>query len=348
MGGQCCECNSHEKEIFTTAEEIYENGDSPTKFRSKRTYILSSQKELKELNSDLKKLLAKKFSKIDSKIKFTAISPSTFDEILNKNPYYKRLINNLKQELSDILYEDDTKYDDIVPIKIIDSYGDVQYYQGSYNILGKCHGPGTWCKQNNIYFGNFYNDEFSGKGVFISSNGNYYFGDWKHNKCNGQGSLVIDGIEAYHGDYKDNKKWGEGIENLSNLDVYFGHFYNDIRKGNGKYIFSDGTAYEGIFNNSKIDGNGKIKFNDGKKFNGEFKDGEINGKGELNYENGIKFKGEFTMNKKNGNGEYIWPDGKKFKGIWKDDIPQGQGTFEDKENKISEVIKYKDGKIIKN
>ena len=74
-------------------------------------------------------------------------------------------------------------------------------------------------------------------------------------------------------------------------------------------------------------------------------DGEISGKGELFYENGIRFKGEYLKNKKNGDGEYIWPDGKKFKGKWKEDIPQGKGIYEDKENKISESIKYKNGHI---
>lgn len=345
MGGNCCGGEREsEKEIFTTAEDVI-NRNSLKKMRSRRKNFLFTKKEVKAMNSDLKNLLKKKFSNIDSSLQFTEISPTTFDEILNKNPYYKRIINNLEDELIDIIFEDDTEYENIVPIKITDSSGDKQYYKGSYNSEGKCHGPGIWCKNNNIYFGNFHNDEFSGKGIFIHKNGNYYFGDWKHNKCNGKGSLVIDGIEAYNGDYKDNKKCGEGIENLNNLDVYYGHFYNDQKKGNGKYIFSNGTSYEGTFNNSTIDGTGKIRFNDGKKYNGELKDGEINGKGEFSYNNGIKFKGEYIMNKKNGSGEYIWPDGKKFKGNWKNDIPEGNGIYEDKDNKISEVIKYKNGHI---
>ena len=346
MGEKCCKGEKeyeNENEIFSSRETRTE--ESPIKVRTKRKNILFSKKSLNKLNTDLKLLLTKKFSKIDSNIKFTEISQEKFDEILNKNIHYKRIINNLKEEINNILFEDKLKYENIVPIKITDTSGDIQYYQGSYNSEGKCSGPGIWYKNNNIYFGNFSNDEFYGKGLFINSKGDYYFGYWKHNKCNGKGNLVIDDIEVFQGDFKDNKKWGEGVENFKNCDVYYGHFYNGEKNGNGKYIFNDGNAYEGTFKNSKMEGDGKIKFNDGKKYIGEIKIGNINGKGELFYENGIKFKGEYFMNKKNGCGEYIWPDGKKFKGKWKNNIPEGQGTFEDKENKIIEIIKYKEGHI---
>ena len=340
MGCKLCKSeNDNEKEIYTFEEE------KPNR-QAKIKDILLKNKSPNKLNSTLEKLLTKKFSSIDSNISFCEISVDKFEEILNKNAYYKRTLNNLKEEIKDILFEDDIKYDNIIPIKIKGPSGEIQYYQGSYNSEGKCHGPGTWVQNGNIYFGNFCNDEFSGKGIFINEKGDYYFGDWNHNKCNGQGSLIIDGIETYQGDFKDNKKWGEGIENIKNLDVYFGHFYNGEKNGNGKYIFCDGSAYEGKFNKSIIDGNGKIKFNDGKKFVGEFQNGIITGNGELSYENGVKFKGEYLMEKKNGNGEYIWPDGKKFKGKWKDNKLE-QGIFEDKENKIVEKIDNKNGIIKK-
>ena len=344
MGDFCCkEKRQIDEEIIVTSITNIES--SPTKVSKRSNTLFSSTKKYDKLDSDLNQLLIKKFSKIDQGIKFEVISPKKFNEILNKNKYYKRIIKSLKEEIDNILYEENTEYDDISPIKIVDSSGEIQYYQGCFNQKGQCHGPGTWIKNNNIYFGNFYNDEFSGKGLFIKSKGDYYFGDWKHNKCNGYGIEVIDGIIVYEGEFNDNKKSGEGIEHYDNNDVYVGHFYKGIKKGNGKYIFSDGTTYEGTFNKSNIDGNGKIKFNDGKKYVGEFKEGEITGKGELFYENGIKFKGEYLKNKKNGEGEYNWPDGKKFKGKWKEDIPEGQGSYEDKENKIYESIKYKNGHI---
>ena len=340
----CCkEKRENDHDLILSKETNLES--SITK-RSKRSNTLFSlEKKYEKLDSDLKRLLTNKFSKINKEIKFEAISQNKFNEILNQNEHYKRIINSLKEEIDNFDYEEEIEYDDIYPIKIEDSSGDIQYYQGCFNYKGQCHGPGTWVKNKNIYFGNFCNDEFNGKGVLIKPDGKYYLGDWKHNKCNGKGNIVIDGINVFEGEFNDNEKCGEGIEHYQNNDVFVGNFYKGIKKGHGKYIFSDGTTYEGTFNKSEIDGEGKIKFNDGKKYIGQFKEGEISGKGELSYENGIKFKGEYLNNKKNGDGEYIWPDGKKYKGKWKEDIPQGQGIYEDKENKISESIKYKNGHI---
>lgn len=340
----CCkEKREYDQDLILTNET---NRESIITKRSKRSNTLFSlKKKYEKLDSDIKQLLTRKFSKIDSGIKFEAISPNKFNEILKKNEHYKRIINSLKEEIDNFVYEEEIEYDDIYPLKIESSSGDIQYYQGCFNTKGQCHGSGTWVKDNNIYFGNFCNDEFSGNGIFINSKGEYYFGDWKHNKCDGKGRIVIDDIIVFEGEFSNNEKCGEGIEHYKNSDVFFGNFYKGIKKGNGKYIFSDGTTYEGTLNKSKIDGDGKIKFNDGKKYIGQFKDGEISGKGELIYDNGIKFKGEYLKNKKNGEGEYIWPDGKKFKGKWKEDVPQGQGTYEDKENKILESIKYKNGHI---
>ena len=346
MGGDyfCCkEKREIDNDLIATKESYRESLSTK---RSKRSNALfSTKKKFEKLDSDLKRLLTNKFSKLDLGIKFEAISPNKFKEILNKNEHYERIINSLKEEIDNFLYEEETEYDDISPLKIETSSGDIQYYQGCFNMKGQCHGPGIWVKNNNIYFGNFCNDEFSGKGVFINPKGDYYFGDWKHNKYDGKGNVVIDGMNVFEGEFNNNEKYGEGIEHFKNNDVFVGNFYKGIKKGNGKYIFNDGTTYEGTFNKSEIDGDGKIKFNDGKKYIGQFKDGEIHGKGELFYDNGIRFKGQYLKNKKDGDGEYIWPDGKKYKGKWKEDIPQGQGTFEDKENKISESIKYKNGHI---
>ena len=340
----CCKEKREIDDDLILTKESYR--ESLTTKRSKRSNTLfSTKKKFEKLDSDLKRLLTNKFSKIDKEIKFEAISQNKFNEILNQNEHYKRIINSLKEEIDNFDYEEEIEYDDIYPIKIEDSSGDIQYYQGCFNYKGQCHGPGTWVKNKHIYFGHFCNDEFSGKGVLIKPDGKYYLGDWKHNKCNGKGNIVIDGINVFEGEFNDNEKCGEGIEHYQNNDVFVGNFYKGIKKGHGKYIFSDGTTYEGTFNKSEIDGEGKIKFNDGKKYIGQFKEGEISGKGELSYENGIKFKGEYLNNKKNGDGEYIWPDGKKYKGKWKEDIPQGQGIYEDKENKISESIKYKNGHI---
>ena len=353
MGSECCKIEKNpDREIYTLETLETEIGKSKSitsnrRQKSKEFEIFSTKKKYNELNIDLKNLLTKKFSLIDKNIKFEEISIEDFENILNKNKHYKRIINNLSEDLDKIFYEEDNiVYEDIVPIKIyLEPNGKPQYFQGNYNIEGKAVGQGILIKNNDIYFGNFSKDKFNGKGIFINSKGNYYFGDWKNNKIEGKGQLIIDGIEAYKGDFKKNKKDGKGIENYKNFDVYYGDFKNNKKIGNGKYIFSNGDIYEGEFNNAIIDGKGKIKFKDGKIYEGNFKKGKIEGKGQLNYDNGIIFKGEFIKNKKEGKGEYIWPDGKTFQGNWKDDIPEGNGIFEDLDNELFEEIIYENGVI---
>ena len=355
--GSCCSKsgNSPERELYTLDTFDTRIGQSKT-FRSivsnyeqkiKEFEIFSTKKKYNELNPDLKNLLIKKFALIDKNIKFEEISLTDFENILNQNLYYKRIINNLSEDL-DKIFNDEVNivYEDIVPIKIyLEPKGKPQYFQGNYNSEGKAVGQGIWVKNNDIYYGNFSKDKFNGKGIFINSKGNYYFGDWKNNKIEGKGQLILDGIEAYKGDFKKNKKDGNGIENYKNYDVYCGEFKNNKKIGIGKYIYSNGDIYEGEFNNTIIEGKGIIKFKDGKTYEGDFKKGKLDGKGQLNYDNGIIFRGEFIQNKKEGKGEYIWPDGKTFQGNWKNDIPDGKGIFEDIDNEIFEEIIYENGNL---
>ena len=290
MGGLCCKLdNNPERELYTleTFETDTRQSKTLTSIKKQKTNefeIFSTIKKYNELNPDLKNLLTKKFSLIDKNIKFEEISITDFENILNKNPYYKRIINNLSEDLNKIIYdEDNIIYEDTVPIKIyLEPNGKPQYFQGNYNSDGKAFGQGIWIKNNDIYFGNFSKDKFNGKGIFINSKGNYYFGDWKNNKIEGKGQLIIDGIEAYKGDFNKNKKNGTGIENYKNYDVYFGEFKNNKKIGNGKYIYSNGDIYEGEFNNTIIEGKGTLKFKDGKTYEGDFKKGKLDGKGQLN------------------------------------------------------------------
>ena len=353
MGSKCCETErNYEKEILTLDSQISISKNSTLIKNSLRKELefFSLKKQFNKLDSDLKKLLTKKFALIDENIKFEEITISEFENILNENIYYKRIITNLSDELNNIIFfEDDIVYNNIVPIRIFrDKKGNSQLYQGSFNSEGKAYGQGIWVKNNNFYFGNFYNDKFNGTGVFIDSKGNSYFGNWKNNQMEGKGRFIINGIESYKGFLRDNKKNGTGVENYNNYDVYYGEFFNNKKKGKGKYIFSNGDIYEGDFKNSKIEGKGKIKFKDGKIYEGDFKNGKMEGKGELIYDNGIRYIGGFIKNKKNGNGEYIWPDAKIFKGVWEKDIPKGKGNYEDIENNIFEEIVYKNGKINEN
>lgn len=315
------------------------------KYKSTRLNILYRMKRTQKLDDSLKSLLFDKFGSTNEELVFSEITREEYVEILKKNKFYQRMIKNFKEELNCIRFEEDVEYENVNPIKVEDCNGEIQYYQGSYNKEGKCHGFGIWSKDGDIYFGNFKDDEFSGQGLFINKNGGCYFGKWCEGKCNGKGQLIINDIMTYEGEYNNNKKEGKGIENFPDGGVYVGTFKGDQRDGKGKYIFPDGSIYEGNFKESQCDGFGKIYWSDGKNYIGKFSDGKINGRGEYTYKNGVIYSGGFENNKKQGDGEYKWPDGKMFQGKWINNKLNGDGIFIDINNGINEVIHYKEGKI---
>ena len=212
MGSECCKFERDYETEIVTLESDLENSRELALYRKSKTTaeidFLSTNKQYNILNSDLKKILTNKFQLIDKNIKFEEIKPKKFENILNRNIFCHRIISNLKEDLKNMKYEEDNiAYKDIIPIKIF-SYkkGNEQYYQGSFDSEGKAHGKGIWIKNSNIYFGNFSNDKFNGKGLFINTKGNYYFGEWKDNKIEGKGEFIIDSIETYKGNLKENKK----------------------------------------------------------------------------------------------------------------------------------------------
>ena len=139
---------------------------------------------------ELSKLIRKKFEKQSKvRIKFIPITPDEFNSIQNRNENAQEIINQYTPQINQINYENDVKYLNIPPIKILDPEGGSQYYYGGFNSKGECHGKGIWIKDYDIYIGNFKNDQFCGTGLFISEKGDYYFGQWKNSMCEGNGNL---------------------------------------------------------------------------------------------------------------------------------------------------------------
>ena len=279
-----------------------------------------------ELNYYLKQKLRKLCG---LKGKFSEISTEEFNSAFNHN-YFANDIAKLYEPKMDLIgYEEDFAYKNLNPVKIIDNEDCVQYYFGSFNKKGQCHGKSIWVKEFNVYIGNFKNDEFSGTGLFITEQGDYYFGEWKNSQYNGYGSLVIGKKLVYRGFFKNGKKEGFGEEIYPDGDHYNGAFCDGEKNGKGQYLFSDGSNYNGYFKNSTYNGFGQLNWGGGDTVNGDFREGKLDGHGNFFWNDGSKFVGNFIDDKKMGKGTYVFQDGKSYTGYWNDNNACGTGIYND-------------------
>lgn len=331
-----------EKEIKSFKEEIiYSN-------RVKKSQNFLNQQKSMNINTDLQTLLTQKFATQGKRIEFCQVTNPEFEKILNSHLYYNKIIFAIKNSLEDILYEKDIKYENVNPLKIYleEDPNEVQYYKGSFNDKGQCHGNGIWISNGNIYNGNFTNDKFDGKGLYVNSNGNYYFGDWENGEPNGVGEVVVNDIKIFKGGFKNGKKNGMGMEKYPDETEYMGEFIDDERNGKGKLTFKGGSLYEGEFKNGKFDGKGEFDWADGKFYVGEFSDGKMNGNGQFVWEDGEEFIGTYVNNKKHGKGEYKWKNGNSYVGFWDNNNSVGEGIFNDRTNRKKHYLKYRFGSVI--
>ena len=312
-----CECNKQpeEKDLYTS-REIKNDLKITSLSLPEEEQIIQFESIPLELSLLIKKKLQKQSF---SQIKFYPITPEEFESILFRNSYAKKIIEQFTPELDQINYEVDAKYINIPPIRVLDLEGGSQYYQGGFNPKGECHGKGIWIKDYDIYIGNFKNDQFYGKGLYISENGDYYFGQWKNSMCDGKGNLTVKNKLVNKGNFKNGKREGFGEEKYPDGDIYKGGFYEGEKNGRGQYIFKDGSRYDGNFKNNKFNGFGQILLNNGDFIRGQFKDGKLNGEGDVNFKDGTKFVGNFVQDKKYGKGTYIWNDGQVYKETLEDE-----------------------------
>lgn len=284
----------------------------------------------KLIPSDLNNVLNQKFRKLcGGRAKFNEISLEEFFSALNRNYFAKDIIKMYESKIDLIQYEDDVFYQNVNPLKVMDSDNSYQYYYGGYNKKGQCHGKGIWVKDFNIYIGNFKNDEFDGTGLFITEQGDYYFGQFKNSRYDGYGSLISGQKLVYRGFFKQGKKEGFGEEMYPDGDYYDGAFYKGEKNGRGNYMFSDGSDYRGYFKNSKYNGYGRLNRKSGDKIKGDFREGKLDGQGNFTWVDGSKFDGEFIDDKKMGKGTYVWQDGKRYTGYWNDNNACGTGVYND-------------------
>ena len=100
------------------------------------------------------------------------------------------------------------------------------------NALESAEGP-FLDSQNRLYYGSTLSTKKSGKGLLIFKNeDNVYFGDFKNDQVHGQGSMYYGDGGTYHGEFKLNKADGKGKYSGQN-----GEFYDGDWKSDKRYIF---------------------------------------------------------------------------------------------------------------
>ena len=97
-----------------------------------------------------------------------------------------------------------------------------------FPVLGKQrHGFGRFTNGGEIYEGEWFEGQISGKGRYTFASGAWYEGEWQNNKFHGRGAYHWTNGATYIGDWRENKMHGNGAFMSSTGDRYQGVFFND-------------------------------------------------------------------------------------------------------------------------
>ena len=231
------------------------------------------------------------------------------------------------------------------PIKFEEDDDNYYLYKGSMNKKNEISGKGYQITNNYLYYGNFQNNLFNGKGLLINKDGSNLFGDWVNGVCTGKGVLKVNNKFEYEGDFFENKKHGRGVETYPDGSKYDGEFKDNQKNGKGKCILSNGEIYEGEFKDDLFNGKGTYKWTlENREYTGDFKNGNMDGKGINKFKDGSIYEGHYKNGLKHGKGKYIWTNGKVFYGNWLNNKLHGTGHYEMNNEKY--YITFRFGKII--
>jgi hypothetical protein len=108
-----------------------------------------------------------------------------------------------------------------------------------------------------LFSGTLNGADFSGQGVFTSSDGDKYTGEFANGELNGQGHLVQASGEQFRGTFNDSVIADGGEWLGPNGDYYKGGFANGEFSGVGRYEAVDGSVYVGDFVGGLPEGQGR-------------------------------------------------------------------------------------------
>lgn len=138
---------------------------------------------------------------------------------------------------------------------------------------------------------------------------NYFSGRMKEGIPEGIGDFYKPNGEIQSGNFINGKLEGYGkITRITESQKREGNFKEGELNGDGIIIDEKGKVIKGTFVENLLSGPGIVSFKSGAFAKGNFYKGLLNGEGERHFENGNFYKGFFKSGKYDGYGEYNWKD----------------------------------------
>ena len=159
------------------------------------------------------------------------------------------------------------------------------FYRGDF-INYKKEGFGKEETEEYIYEGNFKNNKKNGQGkISYKKIEDIYKGEFLNDEITGFGYYKWANKHTYEGDFINGKMDGKGIYKWPEGGEYNGDYVNNIKEGYGVFKWADGKIFIGPFGNGKPNGKGKLTI-ENVTINCEFNNGKFKG----NLKEILKFK----------------------------------------------------------
>ena len=130
----------------------------------------------------------------------------------------------------------------------------------------------------------------------------------------------------YEGDVNEGALEGYGTMTFPDGHQYVGELKNNLPDGQGKLTFVDETTFTGSYVAGERHGYGVQTYKDGAKFDGEWEHDKWL-EGTLAHADGSTYAGQFKDLLYHGNGFFTFANGTTHEGRFKNNVPDGVGTY---------------------
>lgn len=141
------------------------------------------------------------------------------------------------------------------------------------------------------YKGGIHNFKKNGYGIIKYPNGEFYEGEFVDDEFEGKGKFVSEQM-TYDGCWKMGYAHGKGKEVWKSGAVFQGSFFYGVKTGNGNYLWENGNSYKGTWENDQMNGEGLFRFFNGTVLLGYFENGLLKTKRKIIAKSGENLKNE--------------------------------------------------------